>query len=327
MRNKRILSALTAALTAMSFSLSAAAETAESRISASAARNAEIASCLGYVESQKELWGIGDVNFEDLYLGEAVQTYEYLADGFSPCVSMYPLICGDDIVLWAIETGESYQITTELTYSISDYIDADTEFSIVYAADGSYLYTGGEFVLLSEYGGDSNREALCGDESGGGLTLSSISESEPLNYCGIEAHAANTLYDCDVDCIAQQYNNLCWAASCASILNYVCGTNYTAVSLAQSHFGSTVLDEFNQGIYPDEVSEILASYGGIAYTYKSVAPSALVVLKNIKADYPIYGGFRNANNTFSHGCVIYGINTSTETFFIMDPNNGGHLLI
>ncbi len=329
MKNKRILSAVVAALTATSLSLSITAETVKNGESAHAVRNSEIASCLGHVEPQKELWGIGNVDFEDLYLGEAVQTYEYLKDGFSPCITMYPLIYGDDIVLWAIEADDSYQITTELTYSINDYIDADTEFSIVYADDGSYLYTDGEFIMLSEYDyGDSDREVLGGDENGGTLVLSSLLECEPLNYYWTEAYAVNDLYECDVDYI-EQGHNLCWAAACASIINYKKGTNYDSYDV-NNYFTSYNPNDGNK-VYTEDIPYVLSLYG-LSYSYKSVAPGAQIVLKNIKADYPIYGGFADYTKPVKledgtidytrHGAVLYGIYTSRETIYIMDPNYG-----
>lgn len=319
MKNKRILSAMTAILMTLSMSVSAAAEAAGSVTSGSDERKEEIASRLGYVETQKETWGIGDVNFEDLYLGEAVQTYEYLQDGFSPCITMYPLIYGDDIVLWAIETEGSYQITTELTYSINDYIDADTEFSIVYADGGSYLYADGEFVLLSEYDyGASDREVLDGNENGDTLVLSSLSESEPLNYYGITTYAANTLYECDVDYV-EQGEDLCWAASCASIVNYKKGTNFN--SLDVNNYFSSYNPNGEGEVYTEDIPYVLYLYG-LSYSYEEEAPSAQIILKNIKLDYPIYGGFRGVGNSLRHGCVLYGIDTRDETICIMDPNYG-----
>lgn len=319
MKSKRILSTVVATLAATSLSLPVTAETMKSEELAYDVRNAEIASRLGYVETQKELWGIGNVDFEDLYLGEAVQTYEYLQDGFSPCITMYPLIYGDDIVLWAIEAGDSYQITTELTYSINDYIDADTLFSIVYADGGSYLYTDGEFILLSEYDyGDSDRKVLGDDENGGMLVLSNLSENEPLNYYGIEAYAVNTLYECDVDYIEQGYN-LCWAATCASIINYKKGTSYDSYDV--NDYYSPHNNNSENEVYTADIPKVLSLYG-LSYKYKAIAPSAQVVLKNIKADYPVYGGFEGVGVSLGHACVLYGLDTRDETICIMDPNYG-----
>lgn len=45
---------------------------------------------LDYVEPQKELFGLGHVDFSELCIGNPISTYEYLATGLEECAPIYP---------------------------------------------------------------------------------------------------------------------------------------------------------------------------------------------------------------------------------------------
>lgn len=62
---------------------------------------------------------------------------------------MYPILNNEDLVSWAIKTGDTYQLTTALVDEVNQNITDETDFTIIYDKNSSYLYKENEFIYLA----------------------------------------------------------------------------------------------------------------------------------------------------------------------------------
>lgn len=283
-----------------------------------------IISALNAAWSVKEQMGLSGVDLEDITYSDSVMAYDYTYEGLVFNSEFIPIKYEERVIGWVIKKlsdGEIfYQFTTAFAQEVNRIADDDTEFAIIYGYGASYLYDGKEIYTIGKVsipvGG---RKAL---ESAEQLeyenaALRSIVESYELPYRnpGINGRAP-VYFSCNVTKVSQKpYNNLCWAASIACIVNYLKKANHTAVSVVKDLRGS-IIDE---GLYPAEEIEVLKKYG-VSYTYKYSDPSANVMLKNIQNGYPIYASFKHMNG--HHASVVYGVNIMAGYFYVMDPIDG-----
>ena len=120
--------------------------------------------------------------------------------------------------------------------------------------------------------------------------------------------------------------NLCWAASGASVTNYLKGTSYTANSF-MSAVGGT-----NASIYPNQLKSHLSSMG-VSSTLVSgtIIPSSLII-NQIDSGKPIIALCDISGSNYAgtaHFVVIYGYtyndthSPDTMTIMYMDPAGSG----
>lgn len=100
-------------------------------------------------------------------------------------------------------------------------------------------------------------------------------------------------------------------------MNYLLDYNLEAADVAQAYYGET---NYERGLDAYNVRNLMDTFYGINYTYRSQTPSGSVVLQNLLDDYPIYCSFENSD--MSHAVTIYGYNRLTNKIYIMEPNNG-----
>lgn len=273
--------------------------------------------------SVKEQMGLSKVDFEALTYSDSVMAYDYTDEGLVFNSEFIPIKYEEEVIGWVIKKltdGAFYQFTTAFAEEVNRIADDDTEFAIIYGYDASYFYDGKEIYMIGNVSIPVEERKVL--ESAEQLkyenaALRSIGESYELPYSnpGINGRAP-VYFSCNVSRVSQKpYDNLCWAASIACIVNYIKKTNHTVVSVVKELRGS-IIDE---GLYPAEEIEVLKKYG-VSYTYKYLDPSANVMLKNIQNGYPIYASFKHMNG--HHAGVVYGVNIMAGYFYVMDPIDG-----
>lgn len=285
---------------------------------------------LNDVEDQKDFIGLSGVDFAALKIGVPVQTYNYIDNAFEEARKMYPLTYNNELVLWVIDNNGQFQITTALVKEVNSAIGSNVPFSIVYDRSSSYLYVNDNFVLLGSSALQDITRAVLEPDSimpGGDLKTTALTENTTLGYkastnsdlvcASAYAKSAPIYYECGVSYVSQApYENLCWAASVASIVNYCKGTSLSAASVAQECYG---MSNFDLPIFDFDAPTILSDYN-LEYMYREQVPSNNVIQENLMANYPIYSNF--STGTTGHATVIYAINTRGGYIYLMDPEFG-----
>ena len=110
------------------------------------------------------------------------------------------------------------------------------------------------------------------------------------------------------------YGN-CWAASVATIVNYLKGTNYTATQVCD-RMGIG----YNDGANIDQKKAALEAYG---YTYKKTTSQLGfgTVRSNIDSKYPIAMSCFDATGS-GHATTLYGYNVTSSGNYIVMHNSG-----
>ena len=298
------------------------AEAIDVGFTSSSERILGIIDALRDVETNKDAWGLSMVDFEELRIGPAVNAYNHTESGFVCNNVMYPLMIGDELVLWAVPIGGQYQITNGLVSEVNECINKGDSFALVYDACNIYIYTGNQFCVLKETNieiRDRTKSVIGRNTSADGVITTKLTESESLGYSNIARASSQTNVACNVSYVTQNpHNNLCWAATVACIVNYKSNTNLDAVTVAKRHFGNT---NFDQGINPDALNLKLATYGFNYYIFTSYDTFEDEILTSLMADYPVGGSFDVINGGY-HSTVIYGINVIAGRLQVMDPEFG-----
>lgn len=281
-----------------------------------------IITALQHIESNKDAFELGKVDFADLYIGNKIQAYEYVENGLEELYYAFPLLYNGKVVALAIKVrGENYQISSALVDKINDASTATI--SLIYDANAVYLFDGENFTLL----GESSTAVVQRESFNDGLpdvnkicvNLCDLGETERLEYVPAMNSRAQTYFACNVKYVPQGSDkNICWAATVACINNYVNGTNLTAADVARAKYGSFYYDK---DLMTDEVVKFMNSQYNLNYTYHEYAPSDLVMLNNIQSGRPMYGSFFTTGAT-RHGATVYGINLVSGYITVMDPAFG-----
>lgn len=266
-------------------------------------------------ELQKELLGLREVDFSQLYISAPVHTYCYMNDRFVDGVELYPIMYGGQTVLFALEDDGRFQITTAMVEVLNEYIIRGVDFCLVYDRNNCYMYTNGEFTILMK-----SEEAI--EERGildvDGDVLSNM-ELETARLSGETVlgyrqnlERAETYIGCNVGYVKQDPGtDICWAAAVACIVNYRIKSNLSAMDVVSDYGGGTA------GLKDTFIPAVFGKYG-LSYSFQETAPSNNVISNNLRQDYPIYGSFI-VNTDSRHSAVIYGINVVGGYIYIMDP--------
>ena len=289
---------------------------------------AKIIDALRYIEEDKENFDLGDVNFESIEVGESIYAYEYTDMGFDKIGEVCPLIADGQLIATTIRVGDNgYSIETSLAQAINK-TDCKN-IALVYDCDSCYLYDGLDFTLLGQSGIMVSERALLDRTKAAyysnGLIAQNISNSVLLGYSSPSSALqlnTQTYFSCNVSYVIQlPFSNICWAATTATILNYLNGTSTTAAGINMEYFDSSaVVDE---GVSPSSVKSFMQNNYNLSYTYNNYVPSASAILTNIVDGYPIYGSFHfTSNGGGYHACTIYGNNPISGYISVMDPQFG-----
>ena len=298
-------------------------------VSANTSQKEAIIDVLQYVESDKDSFNLSDVDFESIEIGHAIYAYEYTYDGFKEITKFFPLYYNSKLVaLTTTMDNEHYQIETALARKIAQ--SGVSNITILYDAENCYLYDGYEFISafdnLTPFAGRSLLVNSRNIADTTGLLLTDLSETEELGYYSSLDSRASDTYRCSVRYITQNpYDNLCWAAVTATIVNYVNGDNLNTVKVAKKCLDSDEIEDV--GVTLDTVAGYFKDIYGLNYISKDKAPSDDTILTNLKNDYPIYGSFllyHSDGSTNGHGTTIFAINLMSGYISVMDPKTGAY---
>lgn len=286
----------------------------------------EIETSLSAIIPEKEYYGLGDVDMNNLSIGEKIPTYEVVDRNLEPTsVSLYPIFdnTGTLVVLAATST-----INGEIIVSISQtFVDTlcllapDSQISIIYDKNDAYLLSDGTLTKLTEYPYENH---LNRDD------IETLTENSLASLCGVGLNANKRLSvanlpkpygdECDeevylaVPIKKQPTNTLCWAACCASIISYIYNHNYDTEWMAE-RYGSM------DGESAEDVLKFINNFFTVDYKY-SRTNDYINIWTSLCADKPVYGGFQNLHNSKNaHALVIRGI-SYWSVFSVMDPDSG-----
>lgn len=293
-----------------------------------------IINALRSIESEKEYYGLNDVDFTELTYSEAVRAYEYTSDGAVYINDFIPLKCNDELVAWTVkfyvENDALFQISTSYIEEINALDDITDSYALIYDREACYLYDGTTLRCLGLFNADiDNRiavpsaDALADDSN---IILSCANKPIPLGYTSVASSRGLVLpvssYSCNVEYISQlPYDKLCWAASIACILRYNYNKSYTMEEVVKEKFNGQFR---NEGLYPGDAPDIINRFGNIEYTYIGTISSARII-NSLKNDYPICGVFFQNNDPYGAThiavicrCLCNNAN-EVETIRVMDP--------
>lgn len=263
--------------------------------------------------------GISQTDFDKLYIGDPFYSYECIGGSLQELdVLTYPIFCDNKIVLFCVENtkDEEYfvQLSNGFTEELTNFFISETEIALVYDNEKCYIVSENGIETLSSAGVQLDyRDRLdeCQQEN---IIFSKLQPMEKVEYTGIKTRASHAYLS--IPLVLQGDYNICWAASVASIGNYIASKNYTAIDIAKSYYG----DDFNYGLEVNTAMDVLDKvYGTKYYSSKTETLSDSMIYYNLMAGYPVYAKWMSGYN--SHATVIRGIMTDSY-MQIMDPNSG-----
>lgn len=303
-----------------------------SAISASANSGAtdtgKIIEALNVIECVKEQFELSSVDFENLEYSNPIYAYDYTANGVQYNSEFIPIKDNNSLIGWVIKATTDndvvYQFSNAFVQQVNSITTQTTKFAFIYDQNSSYLYNGTQLYKLEDISMLVEYRVVLTDISlldNTNIKLNNIAAKYDLQYTAPNVNTRTPIYyECSVPFISQNPpSNMCWAASVASITNYLKKTNYTAVSVAKKWFGATAYADYNKGLSLGLQDDVLKTYG-ISYTYKNKVPSDGVIFKNIYNGYPVLATFKWSNGY--HDVVIYGINNIGGYLYVMDPEYG-----
>lgn len=285
-----------------------------------------IVEALRAAEPVKDQLELSSVDFEQLTTANHIFAYEYTNTGCVYNSEFIPIKHNSELVGWVIKTafdGEyTYQFTTAFVTEVNNSLDSLDEFAIIYDRQSSYLYNGTDLIKLSDFTItiDSRAEVLVENLVDVPIVLNNIEANYCLEYTNyIPSNRTPTIYSCNVAYVSQCQSNLCWAASTASIVNYLRGTTYTSNYIGYDWYNTS---NYNQMIDLGLQDDVLARYG-VNYTYRFQRPSESVILNNIANGYPVLASFDiGGDDALYHDVVVYGVNVTASHLYVMDPAYG-----
>ena len=82
-------------------------------------QTSQLLSIVSDLEPQKSMLGLSNVDFNNLYLGEPIQTYIYTNDTFVKSHDLFPVLYNNTIVFWAYDNNGNIQISAGLSSKIT----------------------------------------------------------------------------------------------------------------------------------------------------------------------------------------------------------------
>ena len=327
---KKITSVLLCA--AISLSLFTVSVSAKETMLEPISENVGIIEALNLIEPVKENYGLTDEDLINMKIADPIKTYEYTSEGLSFLRNYVPLISDNALSAWAIENADGgevfYQISTAYVDEINKMLDSTTQFVLIYDQNSCYLFDGLNLHKLGGFEDIDDRLILTENTlNASSVELNSLNNTYDLGYAHEPVPYGVVLpietYMCNVSYVSQWgygYDNLCWAASIACIVNYVQGYHYTALNVFLSNKSSA--DKYNRLPYGKEV-EVLQEYA-LYYQCKEYVPSLSIIEKNIQNDYPLFGYFEYKDG--AHACTIYGCSRNNQDItlsciYVMDPDS------
>lgn len=280
------------------------------------------------VEENKDTFGMGNVNFTNLYLGNQIPAYIMGENIQAAEVKYYPIIEGELIVaiICAME-DDSGEITVQIGKDFADQLTA-------FIADNSavaVLFSENQTVLISPDKANVvnvNEPIMAIDD--GSIDVSSIKNK--IEYAQISVMQPIVMYPMmrqaratsilDVPYIRQN-GPYCWAATLISIGQFYTGSNngWSAPALAIDYLGTSHKDD---GVGIAYVPALFRNYFNLD-TKNYYSTISYNDFKNyIYARTPLYASCKN-QDWDGHAVVLCGFSDSTTsigTLYYMDGNYG-----
>lgn len=287
----------------------------------------EIISTLSSVERSKDVWGLTELNFENLCIGNPIYTYVYSSGSFTENAKIYPISNDNQLILLAVDYNGMITITTQLVETLKNIVDFDDPFTIIYDSYGCYILTDDSRTQVVEYDVDHESADLSSLPDNNlylrnEIKLTKLADCQPLPYDATPiAQYTNEPYyysSCAVPAVNQLPDrSICWAACVASIVNYRTGTNLTAKDVAIRVHGAN----YNQGYKAEYIAGLLSTYG-VSYQAQRFYPTDYQIFINLDYNYPLYGRWIQPDGKPQHACLICGIDSRNKRLTLMDPMGG-----
>lgn len=282
-----------------------------------------------------ENWGYKTEDFDSLYIGLPIHTYEYLNTGAlqENDFVYYPVFSENGLPFLILEENDgAIQLTQDFCDLLSDFYDEDI--AIIYDSDETYIVCA-DFSKTKVAHRAQTVIGLRGNLS----DIPQLSTNSQIEWTALAKNrkipsfdqTAQPAYDplhppinLTVPKVLQNYSKLCWAACLSSVGEYYTGVVHSPEYLAKIYFNSTDEDVFNDTPSFYEDMEFFKAQYGISYPRdKVVAANSNLIYENLSNKYPVFGLFRFRDNpSNSHLVVISGMNPAYGTMNIMDPGSG-----
>ena len=278
-----------------------------------------IAEELSRIEQEKGLYNLGNVDFSEIGVGEAIKSYEYIDGEAVESRAYYPLFSGNDLVAFAIHVdGNRFQIETYIASRVGS--TKSNQISLIFDRNSCYVWNGYDLNTLYTFDDPSpERGIIPGSDISfcDSLDLTTLAPSTTINCCSAPSSRASA-YFLKVNYVTQRPDSsICWAASIASITNYFKGTSYTARQIADLYSSG-----YRGTLAHQAAVNHLKNMTGKNYVYYSVSPSESQITTNLSRGYPVFGIWNISGSFVGHDCTIYGVDTVKNYISVMDPGFG-----
>lgn len=267
---------------------------------------------IGEIRAQAKGLGLSNIDFDNLSIANGVPTYIFDGEVFHEEAPYFPITDNGKLVFWVIEDEHGVQIADGLVSELRGIVPSEANVAIIYDRTTAYLYREDEssYTPLVTYPQFPER----GDVDttiAPNVSPSSSTHSVPIPSSPT-ARAGN--YSLSVPVVRQPSgSSMCWAASCASISNYLLGTGYTCEGVAKKWYGSS---NYDRALSYSDSARVLQALG-LSYTHYGSAPTTSKITNNLSRGYPAYGCWSYGSGT-GHATVIRGL-TSSNSLSLMDP--------
>lgn len=287
--------------------------------------------CIESVISDENCSEYSSDDFESLFIGNAIHTYELLENGHINATDFvyYPVFSNERLLFLVLKKDDGLvQMTQGFTDVLSNYLGQNV--AIIYDIDEAYVLSEDTKTMEVAYKYSENVETRANLLQISESIENSVTWTKLERYVSIElaSNQVNPRYDPIMPTVTLPvpvrlqlpYENICWAASTAAIGNYLTDSSYVPVYIAIQLHGNSY---FNKGATLAQSIKMLKSIYGITYSSYSTttAPTESRIYTNISAGYPLYGRWEVSSGS-THQTVIRGINHTSGYIYVMDPMQG-----
>ena len=304
----------------------------------------ETQNLLRAIEPEKELYGMGQVNFSNLKLGKQIPVYSYTTGGavLDNSTRYYPILDGSKWVATAtVSINESnvpiIQVSSEYAEDFTAEFSDTAEIALLFDANSAYIVSNEKTALAAIAPiNDHTKTTYVQSKNALSLEFTGIKASYDLSLTSQNANVSrNADYYCylPVPCIKQPTgSNACWAACIAAIRTYY-GTE-TTIDNVYDFSGKTKYE----GASNPQASNFLESYGfEVTWYYDNLFSWNTLRYYISSYSNPIYAGVSydvNNNGTpdGGHAIVIRGyyvyqnIDDYIGQISYMDPLSGKYVV-
>lgn len=271
---------------------------------------------------------------ETVYICSPIKLYTYV-DGKLVLSDreIYPIANSDAVLFVALVYEVNGEVHADIQQTFSEQFTKlyknNESIALIYDAVSCYVVTENLATKLSDYEETSGRDMFDSTNevfslaTESDITFTGFSLNLPITTNQLSLYAVNETYALTVPYVIQTDSNICWAASIACIGNYLTNEDYTAKEVAIAYFGE---DDWHQDANFIQSQRALLQVYDISYPLydSSSAPTDERITTNISRGYPMFSAWIVSTGT-AHATVIRGINTSSESIFIMDPAVGFYI--